>query len=138
MPPILHFTTETTREKEWDNIAAIHDGLVMTTTWTFNKCKMGQLKLVPEKFQNKNRQDYTSTTSCICLSHCGNFVTIGYSSGDVVRFNIQSGIQREIYGNPVAHKMAIRGIASDNLNQVMVTACSGGIFKFWNFYKPGK
>lgn len=26
MPPIVEFTSETTREKEWDNIAAIHEG----------------------------------------------------------------------------------------------------------------
>lgn len=26
MPPIVEFTSETTREKEWDNIAAVHLG----------------------------------------------------------------------------------------------------------------
>lgn len=26
MPPIVEFTSEITREKEWDNIAAIHEG----------------------------------------------------------------------------------------------------------------
>lgn len=26
MPPIVEFTSEVTREKEWDNIAAIHEG----------------------------------------------------------------------------------------------------------------
>lgn len=77
MPPITHFTSEMTREKEWDNIAAIHSGLVMTTTWSFNRSKMGDLKLVPEKFHNKNRTDFNSEATCICLTHCGNFVIIG-------------------------------------------------------------
>lgn len=27
MPPIIEFTSEITREKEWDNIAAIHQGV---------------------------------------------------------------------------------------------------------------
>lgn len=77
MPPITEFTSECTREKEWDNIAAIHGGLITTTTWSFHKCKMGDLKLVPEQFQNKNRTDFTSEATCICLTHCGNFVIIG-------------------------------------------------------------
>lgn len=77
MPPILHFTTETTREKEWDNIAAIHAGLVQTTTWSFDKCRMGHLKLVPEKFHNKTRTDFISEATCVALTHCGNFVIIG-------------------------------------------------------------
>lgn len=77
MPPITHFTYESTRQKEWDNIAAIHSGLVMTTTWSFSKSKMGDLKLVPEKFTNKKRTDYNSEASCLCMTHCGNFVLVG-------------------------------------------------------------
>lgn len=77
MPPIAEFTSECTREKEWDNIAAIHSGLVVTTTWSFHKCKMGELRLVPEKYQNKNRTDFNVEATCISLTHCGNFVIIG-------------------------------------------------------------
>lgn len=77
MPPIVEFTSECTREKEWDNIAAIHSGLVVTTTWSFHQSKMGELKLVPEQFQNKNRKDFIARATCISLTHCGNFVIIG-------------------------------------------------------------
>lgn len=77
MPPIVDFTNECTREKEWDNIAAIHSGLVMATTWSFNKSKMGDLKLVPNQFQNKVKTDFNVEATCICLTHCGNFVIIG-------------------------------------------------------------
>lgn len=77
MPPIVEFTAESTREKEWDNIAAIHSGLVQATTWSFGKCKMGELHLVPEKYQNKNRTDFNVEATCISLTHCGNFVIIG-------------------------------------------------------------
>lgn len=77
MPPITFFASEMTRDKEWDSIAAVHSGLVMTTTWSFDKCRMGDLKIVPEKFQNKNRTDFVSEAVCLCLTHCGNFVVIG-------------------------------------------------------------
>lgn len=77
MPPITYFASEMTRDKEWDSIAAVHSGLVMTTTWSFDKCRMGDLKIVPEKFHNKNRTDFESEAVCLCLTHCGNFVVIG-------------------------------------------------------------
>lgn len=77
MPPIIQFTSETTREKEWDNIAAIHSGLTVATTWSYNKTKMGDLKLIPEKFQNKNRKNLIVEATCISLTNCGNFVNIG-------------------------------------------------------------
>lgn len=79
MPPIVDFTSECTREKEWDNIAAIHSGLVTVTTWSYNRMKMGELKLVPEQFHNKNRTDFNAEATCIHLTHCGNFVIIGES-----------------------------------------------------------
>ena len=77
MPPITQFTSETTREKEWDNIAAVHAGIVQVTTWSFHKSKMGELKLIPKQFFNKIRKDFNAEASCLCLTHCGNFVIIG-------------------------------------------------------------
>ncbi|EDV92953.1 WD repeat-containing protein 36 [Drosophila grimshawi] len=134
MPPIVEFTSDVAREKEWDNIAAIHSGIIQTTTWTFNKNRMGEHRLVPTQFQNKQRSNFQCETTCIILTHCGNFVIIGYSSGDVERFNIQSGLHRCSYGAPkAAHESAVRGLASDNLNQYVVTGCSSGLVKFWTF-----
>uniref|UniRef100_A0A1Q3EZB5 Putative wd repeat protein n=1 Tax=Culex tarsalis TaxID=7177 RepID=A0A1Q3EZB5_CULTA len=134
MPPISLFTSEVTRDKEWDSIAATHEGLVQVTTWSFDKCRMGELKLVPEAFQNKNRTDFGVSATALCLSHCGNFVTIGYSSGHLERFNIQSGIHRASYGKPPAHDgVAVRGISIDNLNQFVVSGGADGVMKWWHF-----
>lgn len=160
MPPIVEFTSECTREKEWDNIAAIHSGLVVTTTWSFHRSKMGELKLVPEQFQNKNRKDFNAEATCISLTHCGNFVIIGefadrtvvsdccvdpgsdeynsistgYSTGDVERFNIQSGLHRMHYGGKkTAHKTCVRGVHSDSLNQTTLSGDLDGTVKIWNF-----
>lgn len=77
MPPIIEFTTELTREKEWDNIAAIHAGIIHTTTWSFHKNRMGEHCLIPEQFTNRNRTDFKTETTCVTLTHCGNFVIIG-------------------------------------------------------------
>uniref|UniRef100_A0A1A9WSG0 Small-subunit processome Utp21 domain-containing protein n=1 Tax=Glossina brevipalpis TaxID=37001 RepID=A0A1A9WSG0_9MUSC len=132
MPPIIEFTSETTCEEEWDNIAAIHAGTLQTTTWSFHKSRMGDHYLIPEKFHNENRTDFIIETTCITLTHCGNFAIIGYSTGDVEKFNIQSGQHRGSYGNP-GHTAAVRGIITDNLNQMVVSGCSSGLLKFWCF-----
>jgi WD40 repeat protein len=60
----------------------------------------------------------------------------GYSSGNVLKFNIQSGMSRGEYGDP-AHKTAVRGVEVDNLNQFVITGSSDGKIKFWNFKQKG-
>ncbi|XP_003704996.2 WD repeat-containing protein 36 [Megachile rotundata] len=134
MPPITQFATETTREKEWDNIAATHSGLGTVTTWSYDKMKMGEYKLFPEKFKgNRN-----VTASSVYITKCGNFVLIGYNTGHVERFNIQSGIHRASYGNEKgAHQGPVKGIMVDSLNKFVVTAGKDTYLKFWNF-KPSK
>ncbi|ERL92025.1 WD repeat-containing protein 36 isoform X1 [Dendroctonus ponderosae] len=134
MPPIVKFTSETTREKEWDNIAALHLGLPMVTSWSYDKKKMGDLKLLPERFHKKNLKNmWDVEATCLCLTQCGNFVIVGYNTGHVDRFNIQSGIWRGTYGDPKAHESSIRGVATDGLNQVTITGGSDGLLKFWRF-----
>lgn len=137
MPPITQFTSETTREKHWDSIVALHSGLVVATSWSFDKRKMGELKLLPDKFKEKNRKDFRSVASSLNMSHCGNFVVIGYSSGDIERFNIQSGIHRATYGSP-GHSGEVRALWSDNLNQMVISGGVDGIVKFWHFKENTK
>uniref|UniRef100_A0A6M2DGU2 Putative u3 small nucleolar rna-associated protein 21 n=1 Tax=Xenopsylla cheopis TaxID=163159 RepID=A0A6M2DGU2_XENCH len=135
LPPILEFTTETTREKEWDNIAALHFGKVAVTTWSYDKLKMGDLKLLHDRFKDKNTsQKFPNVhATCLCLTNCGNFVIIGYNTGHLDKFNIQSGIHRGTYGVDTAHSSAVRGVATDNLNLFTISAGGDGDIKFWHF-----
>lgn len=132
MPAITDMAAETTREKEWDNIVATHSGLATVTTWSFNQTKMGEHKLFPEKFKG-NRHVVAST---VCLTMCGNFVVIGYNTGHVERFNMQSGIHRASYGDEKgAHEGPVKGVMVDPLNQTVITAGRDSFVKFWDF-KP--
>ncbi|XP_054002526.1 WD repeat-containing protein 36 [Hylaeus anthracinus] len=134
MPPITEFAAEITREKEWDNIVATHSGLGTVTTWSYNQAKMGEHKLFPEKFKG----NHNVVASSVCLTKCGNFVVIGYNTGHVERFNIQSGLHRATYGDDKgAHKGPVRGVMVDPLNQTVVTAGRDAFIKFWDF-KPKK
>ena len=131
------FTTETTRDRDWDNIACVHRDTTAATTWSFGNQKMGELKLRHERFKtDATLRD--ARASCLCLTVCGNFVLVGYTSGHVDKYNIQSGIHR---GSLVvrkdldtAHpKREIRGICTDGLNQIVVTGDNQGLLQFWHF-----
>lgn len=132
MPPIVQFASESTREKEWNNIACIHSGAYVVTTWSFHKRKMGDVELRAIK----DVPNFSAIS--VYLTHCGNFVVIGYSSGTVVKFNIQSGINRGSYGVKKAHKGPVRGVAVDPLNKLTATGGSDAFIKFWDFKKSGR
>lgn len=94
----------------------------------------------------------------VSITSCGNFALIGSSCGRVDVYNLQSGLHRGCYGddkkgmftrpwlglvqsptviNPSssapAHCGAVRGVATDTLNQLTVTAGSDWLLKFWRF-----
>lgn len=72
------------------------------------------------------------------IAKCQSFV-IGYSTGDVERFNIQSGIHRQHYGGKkTAHKTCVRGVHSDSLNQMVLSGDIDGVVKVWNFAGEAK
>lgn len=134
MPPITNLAAEVTREKEWCNIAATHSSLGVVTTWSSYLQKMGELKLLPDRFKS----NYGASATSLCLTRCGNFVVIGYNTGHVDRFNIQSGIHRASYGDKSgAHEGAVTGVMVDDLNQTLITAGRDALIKFWDF-KPRK
>ncbi|XP_047099467.1 WD repeat-containing protein 36 [Schistocerca piceifrons] len=139
MPPITSFASETTREKEWDGIAAVHLGVPFVTTWSYDKLRMGDHKLMHERFNNfkGDRSLSNSYATCVCITRCGNFAVVGMSSGHVDRFNTQSGIHRDTYGTPTAHTGAVRGVATDTLNQVTVTVGADSMLRFWRFKCKG-
>nr|XP_033785021.1 WD repeat-containing protein 36 [Geotrypetes seraphini] len=131
LPPIITFASETARQSDWDGIVACHQGYVSCTTWNYQKTSMGVHKLKPEKFKKSKPLNVHATA--VDITSCGNFAVIGLSTGDVDKYNIQSGIHRGCYGKKKAHEGAVRGVAVDGLNQVMVTAGSEKQIKFWKF-----
>lgn len=72
------------------------------------------------------------------VSACGNFAIVGYDSGHVDRFNLQSGLHRAAYALPEGAATplarAVRGVASDGLNQRVVAAVHSRRLVFWKFH----
>uniref|UniRef100_A0A0K8SL70 WD repeat-containing protein 36 n=1 Tax=Lygus hesperus TaxID=30085 RepID=A0A0K8SL70_LYGHE len=136
MPQMTEMSVCPTREKEWDNIACLHSGSPFTTTWSYDKRRMGDHKLLPPQYAKATRVTLEVYASAVQITNCGNFVVVGYSSGEMERFNIQSGIHRCKYGDPKAHKGVVRGVAVDPLNQWVFSGCNEGLVKFWKFRIP--
>lgn len=134
LPPIIHFTTETTREEAWDNIAVVHMNVTDVSTWSFHKKKMNERLLKHKRFSLPHHVKTIAT--CITISMCGNIVFIGYSSGHVDKYNIQSGIWKQVYVN--TDNIAVRGLVTDNLNQWLVTGDQEGRMQWWDFHKGVK
>uniref|UniRef100_H0YRW1 WD repeat domain 36 n=1 Tax=Taeniopygia guttata TaxID=59729 RepID=H0YRW1_TAEGU len=128
LPPITAFASEVAHQSDWDGIVACHQGYITCTTWNYQKTSMGAHKLRPEEFSKRKPIDIYATA--VDITSCGNFAVIGMSTGRVDVYNMQSGIHRGRYGKETG---AIRGVAVDGLNQLVITAGSEGLIKFWKF-----
>ncbi|AWP14778.1 putative WD repeat-containing protein 36 isoform 2 [Scophthalmus maximus] len=128
LPSILAFSSAAARQSDWDGIVACHRGRLAATTWNYQRCTMGAHHLQPPS----PRRDTVATA--VDITSCGNFAVIGSSSGRVDVYNLQSGLHRGCYGDSEkAHCGAVRGVATDTLNQLTLTAGSDWLLKFWRF-----
>lgn len=128
LPAITAFCSAVARQSDWDGIVACHRGRQATTTWSYQRCTMGVHHLQPPG----GRRDAVATA--VDITSCGNFAVIGQSCGRVDVYNLQSGLHRGCYGDDdKAHSGAVRGVATDTLNQLTLTAGSDRLLKFWRF-----
>uniref|UniRef100_A0A3P8RJC7 WD repeat domain 36 n=1 Tax=Amphiprion percula TaxID=161767 RepID=A0A3P8RJC7_AMPPE len=128
LPAIISFSSAVARQSDWDGIVACHRGRQATTTWNYQRCTMGAHHLQPPG----GRRD--SVATAVDITSCGNFAVIGSSCGRVDIYNLQSGLHRGCYGDEEkAHSSVVRGVATDTLNQLTLTAGFDWLLKFWRF-----
>lgn len=128
LPAITAFSSAAARQSDWDTVVACHRGRLPTTTWNYQRCTMGAHHLQPPGA----RRDAIATA--VDITSCGNFAVIGSSCGRIDAYNLQSGLHRGCYGDSEkAHNGMVRGVATDTLNQLTVSAGSDWLLKFWRF-----
>ncbi|KAM9840922.1 WD repeat-containing protein 36 [Aulostomus maculatus] len=128
LPAITAFSSAATRQSDWDSIIGCHRGCLATTTWNYQRCTMGAHRLLPPVAQRD------TVATAVNVTSCGNFALIGTSCGRVDVYNMQSGLHRGCYGDDeIAHRGVVRGIATDSLNQLTLTAGSDRQLKIWRF-----
>lgn len=132
MPPVTVFAAESNRDSDWDSVVACHRGLRTVTTWSTQRGSMGKYKLDSQRFHHGSQHRHT-TAQAVDISPCGNYVAIGYSSGHLDVYNLQSGKHRGSFGSPVAHSTGIQGVAFDALNMLLISAGADCSIKIWHF-----
>ncbi|CAN9504623.1 unnamed protein product [Ophioblennius macclurei] len=128
LPAITSFSSAVTRQSDWDGIVACHRDRRATTTWNYQRCTMGAHHLQPPGVGRD------AVATAVDITSCGNFAVVGLSCGRVDVYNLQSGLHRGYYGDDEkAHNGAVRGVATDALNQLTLSAGSDWLLKFWRF-----
>lgn len=125
LPPVTCMAACKTREDDWDNIITCHLGMTPAITWSSQKRAIGKYKL-------KKEENLTDFATAADISSCGNFVIIGYKSGNLNKFNMQSGLDRGNFGKN-SHAGSIRGVCIDSANFIVASSSADKSIKFWNF-----
>ncbi len=127
LPEITGIASQTTREKDWDNVLTMHKDDVAVRAWTWSKRRIGQ-----HIFRTLDK----SPVKSVAISGCGNFGLIGSAKGTADVYNMQSGIHRRTFSSKTAgHTKAISGIDVDPLNKTLITSSLDWTVKFWDFAK---
>jgi U3 small nucleolar RNA-associated protein 21 len=64
MPPVIEFSSNETKQSDWDSIVCVHENLRMVTTWDYIKSTMGKHKIDHQRFK-ENEKMYASTTATV-------------------------------------------------------------------------
>ncbi|ORY77711.1 hypothetical protein BCR37DRAFT_350722 [Protomyces lactucae-debilis] len=127
LPEIIAMASQSTREKDWDNVLTAHKNDAAARSWHWQKRRLGSFLL---KTADK------AAVKAVALSQCGNFGLVGSNMGGIDAYNMQSGLHRKSYKSADApHTKAISGLLSDALNQTLLSVSLDGTVKFWDFHK---
>uniref|UniRef100_A0A0K0E137 Utp21 domain-containing protein n=1 Tax=Strongyloides stercoralis TaxID=6248 RepID=A0A0K0E137_STRER len=135
--PIVEIAGNMAREPVWDNIICRHEDSPFVSCWSTRKDTQGKNLLFQDVFFNNPSYAGILATS-ICISNCGNFAFVGYSTGHVNCYNIQSGkfkcsfVDKSLGEKNIAIEGLVIGVAVDvSSKKVIVASQNGGI----NFYE---
>jgi len=119
--PFKEFGFSLTREKDWCNVLTCHEEQDMAFLWSYENKALGN-KPVETK-------DKSFVTSCV-VSFCGNYGVVGFSSGKIEKFNMQSGLHQ--FQFKASHTSQVLSLKLDSLNRILVSASSSSV-NFWCF-----
>ncbi|GMT23924.1 hypothetical protein PFISCL1PPCAC_15221, partial [Pristionchus fissidentatus] len=133
LSPVVELAFGWTREAAWDNVLARHEDEVIVTTWTTRKQSLGTHSLVHDRFKS-NPSLRSAIATSIALSPCGNTAYIGYSTGHIDVFNVQSArhVRSLVVPNSTtAHDSEVTTLTMDARGRELISASSSGRLRFW-------
>jgi len=84
-----------------------------------------------------------SRVTTVAVTRCGNFGVLGFANGAIIKFNMQSGKERGVFGieataspqlNQV-HSAEITGLAVDAMSRNLISCAKDRTVKLWDFYR---
>jgi len=128
LPVVTQFAVCETRERDWDNIVTIHRDDNFAHTWNWQNNRLGKHRM------GSAARGQTLPVTATDISHCGNYCFIGNVKGQVLKFNIQSGLLRCTTETPgEMHFESVTSIACDLLNMNVLSGSLDGTVKIWSF-----
>ncbi|GMS95549.1 hypothetical protein PENTCL1PPCAC_17724, partial [Pristionchus entomophagus] len=134
LPPVVELAFGWTREAAWDNVLARHEDEVIVTTWTTRKQSLGTHSLVHDRFKTDPALR-NSVATAISISPCGNTAYIGYSTGHIDVFNVQSARHVRSFVAPnstTAHDSEVTVLTLDSRGRELISASVSGHLRFWD------
>ncbi|GJQ15250.1 hypothetical protein GpartN1_g7041.t1 [Galdieria partita] len=132
------------RDAEFADIVTCHQGCLEAYCW---KLENGTLthKVLSRKSVTKDATHLSGMkrsghrleqATCVAISPCGHFASIGTDLGMLDLYNLQSGSYRgswtDEHCHSRAHLLAVTGVEFDNLGETLVSASTDGLLKFWS------
>ena len=96
--PIVDLRCEVIKENDWDGIIAVHEQRRRVSGWNYIRATRSQHRFEHERFATKVYHNIDVVATCCDISPCGNFCIIGYSTGHMDMYNMQSGLYRGSFG----------------------------------------
>ena len=96
--PIVDLRCEVIKENDWDGIIAIHEKRRRVSAWNYIRATRSQHRFEHERFATKVYHNIEVVATCCDISPCGHFCVIGYSTGHIDMYNMQSGLYRGTFG----------------------------------------
>ncbi|THH13858.1 hypothetical protein EW146_g6403 [Bondarzewia mesenterica] len=148
LPPITAISYSTTRWKDWDSIMTAHTDEPFARTWNMLQKKKGSHTL---GFESNGRGKTIGSVKAVCVSMCGNFGLASSSTGAIVMWNMQSGMQRKTFsigpcppevaskfrpppGKKKSQERSVTGLTTDALNRVVIASTLDGTINFFDFH----
>lgn len=133
--PITALAAESRRNQDWASIVTCHQGEAFPRLWNLKGLDNPHPTL---GFSADKRNLKGLVAKAVDVSSCGNFALVGYNTGLMLTFNIQSRQERGEFVDKdgkltTGHKGCVQGVAFDNCNLNVMSAGSDCMLKFWSF-----
>ena len=132
LPPVSCLASSAARNYQWSSIVSIQESSSTVAGWRLDR----------RSLENKFRPIKTGVHVCrsIRVSLCGNFAVIGYSSGHLVKLNLQDGSHTNIWrrtsvkGSVLpAHEGSIDAVEIGSFNESIISGSQDGTIRVWSF-----